>query len=65
MGQVVPVPGCNYFLVLVCDKALPATDFDVLEYLLLFKILDALEATDLDVCFLFMVSPPCLYKIFV
>lgn len=41
-------------LVLVCDKALPATLLDVLLYLSSERILEAFEATDLLVCFLFI-----------
>lgn len=45
----------NYFDFLeglVCDKALPATDFDLALVLLSRKMLDALEATTREVCFL-------------
>mgnify|MGYP003587004563 CR=1 FL=1 len=43
---------------LVCDNALPATDFESFEELLLFKILEALEAMGLLVSFLLAISSP-------
>lgn len=38
---------------MVCDNAEPATDFDASLYLPSCKILDAVDAMDLEVCFLF------------
>jgi hypothetical protein len=47
--------GIVYFLpVFVCDKALPAMLFTVLEVLELERAFEALLATDFDVCFLFI-----------
>ena len=43
---------------LVCESALPATDFESFEYLLSFKIFEALEATGLLVSFLFAIQSP-------
>ena len=43
-------------VVLVCDKALPAMDFEVLEDFGLEITLAALLATDGEVCFLFIKS---------
>lgn len=45
--------------VLVCARALPATDLAALLYLLSLSIFEAVEATDLEVCLLLaIVSPP-------
>ena len=41
-----------YFFFSLCDKALPATLFDASLYLPSLRILDALEATFLEVTFL-------------
>lgn len=43
-----------FFLVLVCDNALPAIDFEVLLYLPSLRTLDALLAIFNEVCFLFI-----------
>jgi hypothetical protein len=41
---------------LVCAKALPATLLEALLYLPSFRILDAVEATDLLVCLVFAMN---------
>ena len=51
------------FSFLVCAKALPATLLEALLYLPSFRILDAVEATDLLVCLVFAMNltPPFFY----
>lgn len=53
MSRKIPAQRLDaYFL--VCESALAATDFEIFEDFLFFKIFEALEATDLEVCFLFI-----------
>lgn len=46
----------GYLVFLVCAKALPATLLEALLYLPSFRILDAVEATDLLVCLVFAMN---------
>ena len=58
-GAATPRPVSRVIYFFVWDSALPATLFEALLYRPSVKILEALDATDLLVCFLFAkISPP-------